>query len=94
MAISLVSFFANVNLVKERSQAAKVSTENADVLVYEMNYLNTLYTYEMSITRKIRIGFGCKLEDEKCSRKNRKITITMDAFSDCIFIANGISIGR
>ena len=74
LAISLVSFFANVNLKKD-VQAAKVNTENADVLVYEMNYLNTLYTYEMSIYKEDSIGLVVNWKMKNAAGKTGKITM-------------------
>ncbi|MBK8671603.1 MAG: hypothetical protein IPN93_01020 [Bacteroidetes bacterium] len=92
LAISLVSFFANVNLKKD-VQAAKVNTENADVLVYEMNYLNTLYTYEMSIYKEDSIGLVVNWKMKNAAGKSGKITITNDAFQNASLLQMGFQSG-
>ena len=92
LAISLVSFIANVNLKKD-VQAAKVNTENADVLVYEMNYLNTLYTYEMSIYKEDSIGLVVNWKMKNAAGKSGKITITNDAFQNASLLQMGFQSG-
>jgi hypothetical protein len=92
LLISLFSFITNDNLKKD-IQASKVSTENADVLVYEMNYLNTIYTYEMSLYKEDSIGLVVNWKMKNALAKSGKITITNDAFQNASLLQMGFQSG-
>jgi hypothetical protein len=92
LLISLFSFITNDNLKKD-IQASKVSTENADVLVYEMNYLNTIYTYEMSLYKEDSIGLVVNWKMKNALAKSGKITITNDAFQNSSLLQMGFQSG-
>lgn len=92
LVIALFSFNMHGNIRKD-IQAAKVSTENADVLVYEMNYLNTIYTYEMSIFKDDSIGLVVNWKMKNGAGKSGKMTITDNAYQNATQLQMGFQSG-
>lgn len=91
--ISFFSVFFNDSLEKE-IQAAKVNIENADFLVYEMTYLNTIYTYEMELSHDDSLGMVLNWRMKSPNGKSGKITVTNGAYEEANQIQTSFQSGE
>lgn len=81
--LGLAMLVASMNVRNDiQNTRVKVDLKNANVVVYEMNYMNTVYTYEVGIKRDDSVGVILDWKLKNPGEKVGKITITNNAFQN------------